>query len=286
MRDTFRKYAVHLIACVNPGKSLHNYTKMITRRLFSKFPYRVICGLLAGGFLPLCVAAVSQQAPEMPDTLDLRTAIRIALENNFSIQQARERIREQDGLVIQAKARSIPTVSLDADYSWSDYELLSANASSHQDWGIALNVRQSLYAGGGVQGAIRSSKLLREAAVLELQAVINDALYDVRIKFYNVLLARGQIEVQEQNVQLYEEQLQDMKNRFDAGTVSNFEVIRAEVALANAKPQLIRARNDYRVALDLLYQSLGFTSESRKYQRKDPKVTGELSYQEEKVDLQ
>ena len=254
--------------------------------VFRRLSLRIFYGLLGAVWAPLCMMAVSQQAPKIPDKLDLRTAINIALENNFSIQQARERIREQDGLVIQAKAKAIPTLSLDADYGLSDYELLNEETSSHQDWGIALNVRQSLYAGGGIQAEIRSSELLREAAILELQSVINEALFDVRIKFYNVLLARGQIEVQEQNVQLYEEQLRDMKNRFDAGTVSNFEVIRAEVSLANAKPQLIRARNDYRVALDLLYQVLGFTTKSRKSPWEEPEVVGELSYEEETFELQ
>jgi len=37
-------------------------------------------------------------------------------------------------------------------------------------------------------------------------------------------------------------QLQDVKNRFEAGTVSNFEVLRAEVALANAQPAPASAR--------------------------------------------
>ena len=89
-----------------------------------------------------------------------------------------------------------------------------------------------------------------DAAILELQAVINDALFDVRTKFYTVLVNREKIKVQEKNVELLQRQLQDVKNRFDAGTVSNFEVLRAEVSLANAQTPLITARNDYRLSIE------------------------------------
>src|SRR6185295_12267563 len=74
--------------------------------------------------------------------------------------------------------------------------------------------------------SVSSQKLALDAADLELQAVVNDALFDVRVRFYTVLVNREKIKVQEQNVELLKRQLQDVKNRFDAGTVSNFEVLR------------------------------------------------------------
>ncbi len=61
-------------------------------------------------------------------------------------------------------------------------------------------------------------------------------------------------------MELSKRQLQDTGNQFQAGTVSNFEVLRARVALANAQPDLITARNDYRIAVEQLRQSLGAPS--------------------------
>src|SRR5262249_25168466 len=43
-----------------------------------------------------------------------------------------------------------------------------------------------------------------------------------------------------------------------AGTVPRFNVLRAEVELANAQPKLIRARNSYRIAKNNLANVLGF----------------------------
>jgi len=63
--------------------------------------------------------------------------------------------------------------------------------------------------------------------------------------------------VQEENIHLLESQLTDQQNRFEAGTVPRFNVLQAEVALANARPQLIQARNDYDVAELNLARTLG-----------------------------
>ena len=124
-----------------------------------------------------------------------------------------------------------------------------------------------------------------DAAVLDLQAVINDALLDVRTRFFTVLLNREKIKVQEQNVELLRRQLQDVKNRYEAGTVSNFEVLRAEVALANAQTPLITARNDYRLAIEELRQALGFVTHSTANEAKIPEFIGTLEFSPTSFDL-
>ncbi|HEY5552863.1 MAG TPA: TolC family protein, partial [Opitutaceae bacterium] len=139
-------------------------------------------------------------------------------------------------------------------------------------------VRQTLYSGGGVRAALDSQSSLREAVRRELEGVVNTAILEVRTRFYDVLLAREQIKVQEQNITLLREQLQTAKNRFEAGAVSNFDVLRAEVELANALPELIRARNSFRTAVDALRFSLGYVNPSPGTIAKVPEFIGTLDY--------
>jgi outer membrane protein TolC len=216
----------------------------------------------------------------VPDSLDLKTTIGFALENNFAIRQARERIRQQEGVEIQVKARRIPNVSAGGSYTANSREISTYVPPSNSTWSIALQARQVLYAGGGVQSSIRSARLVREAAVFELEGVINQQLLSVRTQFYTVLLAKQRISVQEENVNLLNQQLKDAKNRFDAGTTSNFEVLRAEVALANGQPPLIQARNDYRIAVEQLRQLIGFTTTSRTDLTKVPEFVGSLDIEQ------
>jgi len=131
-----------------------------------------------------------------------------------------------------------------------------------------------------VQSSIKGAKLTRDAAALDLQTAIDAALLEVRTKFYNVILAREKIRVEEENVHLYEHQLSDTKNQFDAGTVSNFEVLRAKVYLANAQPNLITARNSYRIAVEQLRQSLG-TPLATTF----PEVAGDLNFETANYEL-
>jgi outer membrane protein len=240
--------------------------------------------VLAAAAATLSAQPVAQQP--VPETLDLKTAVTFALQNNFAIRQARERIRQQEGVVIEVSARELPNVAANANYQRNDTALSPAFPPSDRNWQINLTASQVLYAGGGVRSAVRSSKLAREAAMLDLQAVINDALLQVRTNFYTVILAREQIKVQESNLELLQQQLKTVTDRFEAGTVSSFEKLRAEVAVANAKVPLITAKNNFRLAIESLRQSLGFTTNTPEALRKVPEFVGTLDFTPVTYDLQ
>ena len=254
---------------------------------FSRHHFSPVVASLAALTLS-CVVASAQPAPQqpVPDTLDLKTAIGFALENNFAIRQARERIKQQEGVVVEVSARSIPNVSADAAYQRNDKDISNGFPPSDQSWQINLTASQALYAGGGIRSAIKSTKLARDAALLDLQAVINEQLLQVRTSFYRVLLAREQIKVQESNLELLQQQLKTATDRFEAGTVSSFEKLRAEVAMANAKVPLITARNDYRLAIEAMRQALGFTTNTPESARKVPNFEGTLEFTPQTFDLQ
>lgn len=231
-------------------------------------------------------------SPDVPDQLDLPTAIRYALDNNYAIRQARERLREQEGLILEVRGSVLPNVSLFSDYSRSDEELSSDVGSigvqpdgDQQRWSFTLEARQLLYSGGGARAAVDVQRLVREAALFDLQSIINDQLLQVRAKFYEILLRREQIEVQEQNVRLLEEQLQTARNRFEAGSVSNFDVLRAEVELANAQPALIRARNGFRVSIEELRQLIGYDNRDEQNVNRVPEFIGELTVEPVSYDV-
>ena len=244
---------------------------------------RIVLSLLA-----LTSCALAQPAPTqpVPDTLDLPTALRFAVENNFAIRQARERIKQQEGVVVEVKARSIPTVGANGSFQFNEKDISQSVPSSDRTWALSLTATQVLYAGGGVRSSVKSTELTREAALLELKGIVNDSLLDVRTKFYDVLLAREKIKVQESNVELLKQQLKNVTDRFDAGTISAFEKLRAEVALVNAQVPLISARNAYRLAVEALRQSLGFATNTRESVRKVPEFVGTLDFAPVSFDLQ
>jgi outer membrane protein TolC len=223
------------------------------------------------------------QAPassELPSPLDIASAIGYALDHNYAILQAKEAVRQQEGVIVQVTSQRIPNVGAQGQWQRNAASISQVYPASNELWEVELKATQTLYAGGGVQSSIKGAHLSRDAAALDLQTAIDAALLDVRTRFYNVILAREKIRVEEENVHLYEHQLEDTKNQFDAGTVSNFEVLRAKVYLANAQPNLITARNSYRIAIEQLRQSLGTPGTST-----FPEVVGDLNFDTVSYDM-
>jgi len=244
----------------------------------------VAASLLAA--LP-AVAQLNDGKPDpdftVPERLDLPYALAYALDNNFAIRQAKERIRQQEGVVLEVRSGQIPKVAASGGYQRNADEI-STNGRD-EAWSVDITARQVIYAGGAVSASVKAQRLSLDAAVLALRQVINNALLGVRTQFYTVLLTRERIKVQEQNIELLQRQLQDVRNRYEAGTVSNFEVLRAEVALANAQPALITARNDYRLAIEELRQVIGYMAQSETNVARVPEFLGTLEFNPASFDL-
>jgi outer membrane protein len=242
-------------------------------------------------FALLVLAAATRAAAQpvinaapLPPELDLKAAIVYALDHNYPILQAREQIRQQDGVVLQVKAQLIPNVSATGQYQRNSQGISETFPPSNSNWFVQVKATQLIFAGGGAAAAVKNARLVRDSSLSALQTTINAALLDVRTRYYTVLLNREKVKVQEENIDLFRRQLKDTENQFHAGTLSNFDVLRARVALANAQPDLITARNDARLAIEQLRQSLGVPT-GPNAPAVFPDVVGDLTAAPQPVDL-
>ena len=133
----------------------------------------------------------------------------------------------------------------------------SFSSPGDKSWKVDFEVKQVLYAGGQVRAAINIAKFTSDSSYYQLRNIVDQVIATTRTQFYDVLLNRALITVQEESVQLLGDQLKDQQNRFEAGTVPRFNVLRGEVAVANARPALITARNNYLIAQLQLARTLG-----------------------------
>ena len=106
--------------------------------------------------------------------------------------------------------------------------------------------------------ALKAASATKQQAFAQYQTAVADTLLAVRLAYYDVLLAAQQITVNEASVNLLQKELEDQQSRYNAGTVPKFNVLRAEVALANERPALIQARNNYRISKNNLSNLLGY----------------------------
>ena len=81
------------------------------------------------------LAAPNPDQP-VPERLDLKGAITFALENNFDIRQAEERIKQQEGILVEVRARNIPNADVSYYYSKFDKQRLEPQQRSTARHGL------------------------------------------------------------------------------------------------------------------------------------------------------
>lgn len=213
--------------------------------------------------------------------LTLDRAVEAALRQNPDIRKQLQEIQRTRGQIVEVRAQALPQVGASGNFRQQDRRLnegggsfgdfsgggetaSSATASTtapattgtpmggsgpgDQSWSVSITARQVLYAGGQVRAAINIAKFTEDSSYYQLRDTIDRVVALTRVQFYEVLLTRSLITVQEEAVRLLGDALKDQQNRFEAGTVPRFNVLRAEVELSNAQPDLIRAKSNALIA--------------------------------------
>lgn len=195
--------------------------------------------------------------------LSLADAINLALKQNSDVLRSQHNLESSQGIVVQTRAVVLPKLQASGAYGY-DNAIETANFGAgpvafqkDQSWNAGIKLVQSVYEGGRMASALRTARLTKEQALNQHQAVLADTLLAVRTAYYDTVLAGEQIKVREASVELLQKELDDTTRRYDAGTVPRFNVLRAEVEVANAKPRLSRAKNDWRIAKNNLANLLG-----------------------------
>jgi len=206
-------------------------------------------------------AADTNNAAWLTRPLSLADAMNVALAQNATILKAKNDLEASHGLVVQTRAVALPQVQASAKYTDQEITLSPGGvpfAVPHQDWNAGIQISQAIYEGGKLRAAIKAASATQQQAVAQYDTVVADTLLTVRLAYYDVLLTAQQIVVHEASVNLLQKELDDQQHRLDAGTVPKFNVLRAEVAVANERPNLIHARNQHRIAKNNLANLLGY----------------------------
>ncbi len=244
--------------------------------------------LLYGVAIALVFCAAGVNASDVP-RFTLQTAIEYALENNHAIQKEAERIRRESGVVIEVRALFLPSVGLGAGFEQVDPNrfpnLGGTPFGSQSNWNLNIELRQRIYSGGRNQAQLQGQEALLKAVQAGFETVVQQVVLDVQEQFYRVLFADAEIDVQADNVRLLEQELADVRSRFDAGRLSEFNVLRAEVALANGRVPLIRSRNQARLAREELARVMSLPAAAFDSDGSPLEVAGEFVYEPIHTDL-
>ena len=180
---------------------------------------------------------------------------------NPSLLKIKEELVKNKGLILETRSGALPQVTAGSNLQTEDKGRFGTPFGPPQNedqWGVSLRVRQVLYAGGKLSAAEESVKFLEKSIQEEIQNLVNETVLSVKRNYFQAIYQKDLIQVSEKSIHLLEEEVEQQRKKLSGGTATKFNVLRAEVELANAKPTLIRAKNNYRIALSELAKVMGF----------------------------
>jgi hydrophobic/amphiphilic exporter-1 (mainly G- bacteria), HAE1 family len=195
-----------------------------------------------------------------PRKLTLDEAVAIALTRNRDVQKAEESRNWIEGKYLEERAQAFPQLTLAASgerlHDESQRALFGEFASFipiQEDIRAAdVKLSQPLFTWGKVGSAIRAAKVGYEISADAIRLARHVAQRDASAAFYDVLLAKEVSAILEQTLQQKERHLEEARRKLVLGTATDYDVLAAEVAVENARPETIRAERAIRATRDRL----------------------------------
>ena len=214
-------------------------------------------------------------AQDASRSLTLREAVELAMEKNPDLASAQQRLAAARAALQQADASFFPTVRIGGSYTASDNPVQTFMMTLNQralNFGPSTDFNRpgtvenlntkvlatwSLYNGGRDLAAHQAARLGTEARENSLAAVRNDLVFEVTRSFYTIGKAREFVRAAETAVSSMESNLGVASNRFTQGTALKSDLLDSDVRLAEARENLVRARNALAISETIFRNVLG-----------------------------
>jgi len=229
-------------------------------------------------FLPIIVLLMyCQPALAMSIELSLEDSIALTFRNNPALQIVEAR-KEQSGWAVK-EAQSNKDLSVDyihtdmrssAPPSWTSSRV---EVSPYNNFSNQITASIPLYTGGKIENTINQAKLGLKVSQLEITATKQNLKLETSMGYYNVLQTKTLLEIAKQTVDDFDAHLKRVQQMYKTGVVPWHDVLQTKVKLANAENTLVRAQNDYDLAIYSLNKTMGLPL------RSEIKLIEPLAYQ-------
>ncbi|MBO9999638.1 MAG: TolC family protein [Cyanobacteria bacterium SID2] len=204
--------------------------------------------------------------------ISLEQAIELAVRNNLDLEESRLALDSSRASLREAQGLLFPQLDLSSNLTWNDsassrisierqQEILGATTALQTDstsltWDSTLQLNYDVYTFGlrsgqigAAEGTVRVNELDIERQVEDIRLQVTEAYYDVQQSDMDVRIAQSAVQNSQQS-------LEDAQALEEAGVGTQFDVLRAEVQLANDQQQLTQALSNQQVTRRALAQVL------------------------------
>ena len=209
-------------------------------------------------FVLFVLPAMGRASPLATNRYTLSDCLRIGLEQSASAVNARRDQAISEAVVKQVRSLAFPTLTVDGSYTRLD-ETQEFDAGdgpmemgSMDNYAVTATLRQPLYSGGRVKAALESLGTIRLRAEAVRQDTEARLIYSIKKAFYDILLLQSTVKVRADSINQLSALVKQTEDRFRAKTTSEFDLISAQVKLANERPPLIAAQGRHTLGLETL----------------------------------
>lgn len=185
--------------------------------------------------------------------LTLEESLQHALSHNEDLQIAREDLHDSRLQIREGMADFLPQFDLTLQYT-RNYLLPTFffdtpagqqqfTVGAHNNLSGTIGIRQPLFGGGKSFAGLRIARLVAAFSTEQVRAVQQDVHTRVETAFYDLLLAWELVRVSELAVARARANFGRVEKLREAGRVSNYDLLRAQVQVAELRTDSIRTEN-------------------------------------------
>ena len=196
--------------------------------------------------------------------LTLAESVKLAQENNRDVKIAAQDRETAYWKLQEVKANRFPVLDLthtdtrvDPDPSDPFFQYIGLTPPITNSFDNKLTVSLPLYTGGQLGTAIKQLEMNLKIADTNLNKAKQQVTLNVSMAYFGVLHTQSMVELSAEAVNSLTEHLKNVQAFLNAGIVTKSDVLRTEVAAANAAENLIKAKNGYDMAVANLNNILG-----------------------------
>ena len=182
-------------------------------------------------------------------------AVRIALENNYLIQIARNELEADQTGVSWGNAGILPAVGLTANsnnsiqstrQTRSSGDVIEVDNARNNNLNYGVVADWTLFDGFRMFARYDQLKELEKLGEAELQQTILSRVSDVLITYYDLVQQQQQLSALDSTMVISEQRVELAQNRFTIGRSSKLEVLNAQVDLNTDRTTLLRQQEFFR----------------------------------------
>jgi outer membrane protein len=218
-------------------------------------------------------------------TLTIYDAINLAKKNNPDYVIARlDELKAKRKVSEVYSENLVPTITLNSRYTRSFKKqsliIFGETFEIGSDNGIntTIDVSEPIpFLGTPVMNGIKIAEYYERLSQENVNQVETKVKADVKKSFYNVLLLKEVIILNQQSIINSEENLRVVEARYRAGVALEYDYIRAKVQVETLRPQLSQSENNLQIAKKFLKNTIGLKNDE------EIDVTGSLTYDSTEV---